>query len=70
MYQPETFKCDVCGTDHTPVNGWKLIHVVKGVSLTITNFETQYAKSLISVCGEKCLHTYISQNLSQISEKV
>ena len=68
MYVPETFKCDVCDAEHTPSNGWYLIQSVPGVLMGIHPFDVNAAKSLAAVCGEKCLHVYISQKLGSLGD--
>ncbi len=67
MYVPATVKCDVCETPHTEVNGWFSVYV--GLeTITIRAFEDAN-KNHPAVCGERCLHNYISQNLGKINER-
>ena len=67
MYVPATVRCDVCETPHTETNGWFSIYVGVGI-ITIRAFEDAN-KNMPAVCGERCLHTYISQNLGKINER-
>ena len=69
----EVISCDVCGTDYTKSNGWFLVSEVlsfdgKGASLAISAMNTSHAKGNIAVCGDTCLHAYISQNSGKLHE--
>ena len=65
MYHPESFSCEVCDRDYTVNNGWFVVQFKNG-SLIITKMDLKLAKSNPAVCGEACLHKYISQNLERL----
>lgn len=68
MYQSGSFKCDICGKEHTPTNGWYLVRFsTKPAGLVITVWNEKDAKrERKHICGEGCLHTYLSRNLDSI----
>ena len=68
MYKPESFECDVCRTEMTTPKGWYVLQVTE-YALTITSFNRSLAACEPMVCGENCLHTLISQQLSALEGK-
>ena len=75
MFVPATVKCDVCEAPHTTTNGWFSVGVTDYAEedsgkeqriLEVRHFEDKFAMGLGAVCGEKCLHTYLSQHLSEL----
>ena len=68
MYHPESVECEICGTQksrNTKTNGWWNVLRTE-TSLKLSHFTFKQAKKQDSVCGEGCLHTYISQALGGV----
>jgi hypothetical protein len=66
MLVPASVKCDVCGLPQEK-NGWLSVMVTLK-SIVISSYQEKYKKSRAAVCGEVCLHVYISQNLGKLSD--
>jgi hypothetical protein len=60
MYEPASVKCNICGVRHGKNNGWVVIHSTKK-SVVLSGYSVSAAKKHDVVCGEGCLHKYISQ---------
>ena len=75
MYK-RSFICDVpgCNKEHTVNNGFFVVKVVKpfklqpATGLSVQAFTEKAAEKYPVVCGETCLHTWISQNLGRLNE--
>ncbi len=66
MLVPASVKCDICGLPQEK-NGWLSV-LANTKSVVISCYKSRYKKSRAAVCGEVCLHVYISQNLGRLSD--
>lgn len=66
MLVPASVKCDVCNLPQEK-NGWLSVKV-SSKSIIVSLFNQKYKKSRAAVCGEVCLHVYISQNLGSLGD--
>ena len=71
-----SFTCDICGAPKKETNHWFVARVVNNLDgtgesyLKISKFTTEDAKLGRSVlCGETCVHKFISQNILTINPK-
>jgi len=69
MYVPASVKCDICDIAHGEGNGWWSVTVGGSPeAMEISHFTEENAETHAAVCGEDCLHKYISQNLASIGK--
>ena len=65
-----TFTCDVCSTVRGLTNNWYLARTKEYQHLVITVIPFDYDMAreghYMVLCGENCVHTFISQNLSTL----
>ena len=62
-------KCDICGAVKQQTNHWYLADIsIDNGLLDIRPFDLQMAQefNLSILCGEACVHKYISQNLASL----
>ena len=70
MFVPASVKCDICEIPHEKTNGWYSITFGgEPEAIEISHFREEFAETHAAVCGEKCLHTYLSQNLSKLNKE-
>jgi len=66
---PDSFQCDVCTKIKGETNNWILVitNVVKH-TITMSSFSVKLARrgTHTILCGEGCLHKYISENTNKL----
>lgn len=72
MYHPATVTCDECGRLHEETNGWFTIHVkghYDGYPFVGIVAYREGNETLPAVCGEECLHKFVSKKLGILHGK-
>jgi hypothetical protein len=68
-YIPDSFKCDVCTKIKGETNHW-ILAITDAVKRTISlsGFSVKLARrgKHTILCGEECLHKYISENTDKL----
>jgi hypothetical protein len=67
-----TAKCDLCGAERKQCNHWFLGRISRGVRrrLAILSYtDAEAAQGGDILCGEGCLHKWLTQNLEKLVAK-
>jgi len=67
----EAVICDVCGRVKQAANHWFVAEAVRGIIRILPASGNDLARGALSqdVCGDDCLHKWISINLSDITKE-
>ena len=69
MSVQQTYSCDVCGKVRGEMNHWWLVSGFGPEDITLLGIQpwdsAEAALAEAHLCGEKCLHDYLSQWLSR-----
>ena len=67
MSVTKKYSCDVCGAERKEANHWFLVYApldtTKSIFITAFSFANAEREEAINICGESCLHKWISSNL-------
>jgi hypothetical protein len=65
------FECDVCGVERKEANHWFICYAPsspdESIMIVAFTFEDAERRDAICICGEGCLHKWISSNLHLLS---
>ena len=68
-----TAKCDLCAAERHACNHWFLGRVSHGVRKRLAILSYTDAEAVLGgdiLCGERCLHNWLTQNLEELTEKI